>query len=163
MKDDFADAYLLRAEILLGLGQAKEALPDVEKAIEIVPEEESSYLLRGRIHMALGDIEAANSDFQQVLDLNPFNEDACILSGQLLIEQKKYDEAIAFFDEAIETYPSFATAYSERGRAKNLIGDKTGAFEDLKKSLELNPEGEEAQKMNGQHSNFDDMYKGGIF
>ena len=80
---------------LLGLGQAKEALPDVEKAIEIVPEEESSYLLRGRIHMALGDIEAANSDFQQVLDLNPFNEDACILSGQLLIEQKKYDEAIA--------------------------------------------------------------------
>ncbi|WP_287621872.1 tetratricopeptide repeat protein [Parabacteroides sp.] len=163
LKEDFADSYLLRAEILLGLGQAKEALPDVEKAIEIVPEEESSYLLRGRIHMALGDIEAANSDFQQVLDLNPFNEDACILSGQLLIEQKKYDEAIAFFDEAIETNPSFAKAYSERGRAKNLKGDKTGAFEDLKKSLELNPEGEEAQKMNGQHSNFDDMYKGGIF
>ena len=163
LKEDFADAYLSRAEILLGLGQAKEALPDVEKAIEIVPEEESSYLLRGRIHMALGDIEAANSDFQQVLDLNPFNEDACILSGQLLIEQKKYDEAIAFFDEAIETNPSFAKAYSERGRAKNLKGDKTGAFEDLKKSLELNPEGEEAQKMNGQHSNFDNMYKGGIF
>ena len=65
--------------------------------------------------MALGDIEAANSDFQQALDLNPFNEDACILSGQLLIEQKKYDEAIAFFDEAIETNPSFAKAYSERG------------------------------------------------
>ena len=106
--------------------------------------------------MALGDIEAANSDFQQVLDLNPFNEDACILSGQLLIEQKKYDEAIA-------TNPSFAKAYSERGRAKNLKGDKTGAFEDLKKSLELNPESEEAQKMNGQHSNFDNMYKGGIF
>ena len=163
LKEDFADAYLSRAEILLGLGQAKEALPDVEKAIGIVPEEESSYLLRGRIHMALGDIEAANSDFQQALDLNPFNEDACILSGQLLIEQKKYDEAIAFFDEAIETNPSFAKAYSERGRAKNLKGDKTGAFEDLKKSLELNPEGEEAQKMNGQHSNFDNMYKGGIF
>ena len=130
LKEDFADAYLSRAEILLGLGQAKEALPDVEKAIGIVPEEESSYLLRGRIHM---------------------------------IEQKKYDEAIAFFDEAIETNPSFAKAYSERGRAKNLKGDKTGAFEDLKKSLELNPEGEEAQKMNGQHSNFDNMYKGGIF
>ena len=80
-----------------------------------------------------------------------------------MIEQKKYDEAIAFFDEAIETNPSFAKAYSERGRAKNLKGDKTGAFEDLKKSLELNPESEEAQKMNGQHSNFDNMYKGESF
>ena len=27
LKEDFADSYLLRAEILLGLGQAKEALP----------------------------------------------------------------------------------------------------------------------------------------
>lgn len=32
LKEDFADSYLLRAEILLGLGQAKEALPDVEKS-----------------------------------------------------------------------------------------------------------------------------------
>lgn len=163
LKEDFADAYLLRAEILLGMGQAKEALPDVEKAIEVVPEEERSYLLRGRIHAALGNLEAAGTDFRQVLELNPFNEEASILSGQLLIEQKKYDEAIAFFDEAIDTNPSFAKAYSERGRAKNLKGDKAGAFEDLKKSLELNPEGEEARLMNGQHSNFDNMYKGGIF
>lgn len=163
MEPDHIATRLTRVNLLFMLDKDAEVITDCLHVIEIVPEEESSYLLRGRIHMALGDIEAANSDFQQVLDLNPFNEDACILSGQLLIEQKKYDEAIAFFDEAIETNPSFAKAYSERGRAKNLKGDKTGAFEDLKKSLELNPEGEEAQKMNGQHSNFDNMYKGGIF
>ena len=156
-------AYFMMAKAKKATNDVFGAIADLTRSISLKEDFADSYLLRGRIHMALGDIEAANSDFQQVLDLNPFNEDACILSGQLLIEQKKYDEAIAFFDEAIETNPSFAKAYSERGRAKNLKGDKTGAFEDLKKSLELNPESEEAQKMNGQHSNFDDMYKGGIF
>ena len=46
---------------------------------------------------------------------------------------------------------------------KNLKGDKVGAFEDLKKSIELNPTGDEAMRLEGQHSNFDNLYKGGIF
>lgn len=162
LKDDFTDAYLLRAEILLAMKQGKEALPDIEKAISLAPEEETTYLVRGKIHESLGDLEAAAADYQQALDLNPFNEDACILKGTLLITKEQLDEAIAFFDDAIDIKPDFAKAYAERGRAKNLKGDKEGAFDDLKKSIELNPEGEEAKKFEGQH-NFDNMYKGGIF
>lgn len=163
LKDDFADAYLLRADLLLSLRQGKEALEDVETALRLVPEEETAYLLRGRIHELLGDLEAATEDYRRATDLNPFNEEGCLLAGKLLITREKYDEAIAFFDEAIEASPEFAKAYAERGRAKNLRGDKAGAFEDLKKSIELNPEGDEARKFDGQHSNFDDLYKGGIF
>lgn len=163
LKADFAPAYLLRAEILLGMQQGAEALADVEKTIEQVPEEESAYLLRGRIYELLADREKAAADYRRVLELNPFNEEAVLLAGGLLISEEKYDEAVGFFDEAIDTNPSFAKAYAERGRAKNLKGDKAGAFEDLKKAIELNPEGEEARKFDGQHSNFDNLYKGGIF
>ena len=163
LKEDFTDAYLMRARILLSMQQATEALPDVEKAITLAPEEETSYLLRGRIHEAMGNIDAAAADYQNVLELNPFNDEATLLVGQLLITQERQDEAITFFDEAIDLKPDFAKAYAERGRAKNLKGDKEGAFEDLKKSIELNPEGDEARKLEGQHTNFNDMYKGGIF
>lgn len=155
LKDDFTDAYLLRAEILLSMKQPKEALPDIEKAIELAPEEETTYLVRGKIYEAIGDLDAAANDYQQALDLNPFNEDACILKGTLLITKEMLDEAIAFFDEAIEIKSDFAKAYAERGRAKNLKGDKEGAFEDLKKSIELNPDGDEAKKFEGQHANFE--------
>ena len=48
------------------------------------------------------------------------------------------------------------------GRAKLMKGDKNGSVEDLKKALELNPEGEEAQKINGKFSNFEDMYSNRI-
>ena len=163
LKEDFTDAYLMRARILLSMQQATEALPDVEKAITLAPEEETSYLLRGRIHEAMGNIDAAAADYQNVLELNPFNDEATLLVGQLLITQERLDEAITFFDEAIDLKPDFAKVYAERGRAKNLKGDKEGAFEDLKKSIELNPEGDEARKLEGQHTNFNDMYKGGIF
>ena len=138
-------------------------IPDVEKAITLAPEEETSYLLRGRIHEAMGNIDAAAADYQNVLELNPFNDEATLLVGQLLITQERLDEAITFFNEAIDLKPDFGKAYAERGRAKNLKGDKDGAFEDLKKSIELNPEGDEARKLEGQHTNFNDMYKGGIF
>ena len=163
LKEDFTDAYLMRAQILLSMLQATEALPDVEKAITLAPEEETSYLLRGRIHEAMGNIDAAAADYQNVLELNPFNDEATLLVGQLLITQERLDEAITFFDEAIDLKPDFGKAYAERDRAKNLKGDKDGAFEDLKKSIELNPEGDEARKLEGQHTNFNDMYKGGIF
>ena len=159
LKEDFTDAYLMRARILLSMQQATEALPDVEKAITLAPEEETSYLLRGRIHEAMGNIDAAAADYQNVLELNPFNDEATLL----LITQERLDEAITFFNEAIDLKPDFGKAYAERGRAKNLKGDKDGAFEDLKKSIELNPEGDEARKLEGQHTNFNDMYKGGIF
>lgn len=163
LKEDFTDAYLMRARILLSMQQATEALPDVEKAITLAPEEETSYLLRGRIHEAMGNIDAAAADYQNVLELNPFNDEATLLVGQLLITQERLDEAITFFNEAIDLKLDFGKAYAERGRAKNLKGDKDGAFEDLKKSIELNPEGDEARKLEGQHTNFNDMYKGGIF
>lgn len=163
LKEDFESAYQLRAEILLQMQQPEEALKDVEKVIELNPEEELAYLLRGRIHAFENRLDDAKKDFEQVLALNPFNEEAALLTGELLIAENKLDDAIAFFDEIIENNPTLGKAYAERGRAKNLKGDKKGAFDDLKKSIELNPEGEEAKKAEGVHTNFDNLYKGGIF
>ena len=160
---EFPAAFSLRAEILLDMMQLDEALADAEEAIRLDPEEENSYVLRGQIFEKMGNLEKAHDDYQKVLDLNPFNEKAAVNVGRLMILQKDFDGAIAFFDDAIDTNPNFAAAYAERGHAKKEKGDEKGALEDLKKSLELDPESEEAKKMNGKHSNFDDMYKGGIF
>lgn len=163
LKEDFMDAYLLRGEVLLLMDQYKEALVDVEKAIELSPEEENAFLMRGRIHEAMGNTEEAETDYQNVLDLNPFSDEGALRLSGLYISTNRLDEGIKFLTEIIDLKPEFGKAYAERGRAKNLKGDKESAFEDLKKSIELNPEGEEAQKLEGQHTNFNDMYKGGIF
>ena len=81
----------------------------------------------------------------------------------MLIKQGKPAEAADLFTDAIELKPDFAKAFAERGRAYTLLGKSKEALEDLKQAIELDPQGEEAKKIEGQHTNFDDMYKGGIF
>lgn len=114
--------------------------------------------MRGQLHEALGNSELAENDYSYVNELNPFNEEAYMHLGKLYITREQPDRAIALFDEAIELKPDFAKAYSERGRARLMLGDKKGSFEDMKKAIELNPEGEEAKKVEGKFSNFEEMY-----
>ncbi len=151
LKDDFTEAHLMRAEVLLEMHQPKEAKEDIEAILTEHPEEEAAILLHGKLNEALGNTEAAEADYQSVIGMNPFNEQAFLCMGQLYITQNKLSEAIELFDEAIELNPNFATAYHERGRAKLLNGDQEGSVEDMKKSLELNPK--EGAHVNGQFDN----------
>jgi len=159
IKPGFADGYALRADIHLALEKGNDALADVERLIELTPEDETVYLLRGRCHELLGDANAAYLDYQLASEFNPFNEEAYLLTGKLMMTQEKYDEAITLFDEAIEHNEKFAKAYAARAYAKHQKGDHESAVADEEKARELNFD--EKEKTAGNH-NFDDLYKGNI-
>lgn len=161
LKEDFTNAWLLRAEVLLETTQPEKALQDIEKAIELAPEEESAYLLRGRIHEAMGDFAAATDDYNQALALNPFNEEASLLSASLLIKENRIEEAITLLDDMIDLKPDLAKAYAERAKAHELKGDQASAQADRQKAEELKDE--DAHPSEGGQTNFDNMYKGGIY
>ena len=158
IKDDFAEGYALRADLYLSMGKGNDALADIEKVIELMPEDETAYLLRGRIRELQGDADAAFLDYQTASELNPFNEEAYLLTGQLMMTREKYEEAIAFFDEAIEQNENFAKIYAARAFAKRQTGDIEGALADEIISKELSPE----EKENTTEDNFDNLYKGNI-
>ena len=50
---------------------------------------------------------------------------------------EQYDAAVTSFTQAIALEPSFAQAYSARGRAYVLAGDRRSAFQDLEQSSRL--------------------------
>ena len=91
------------------------------------------------------DIEVEFLISSRSVDQIRFNEDACILSGRFDRAKEIY-EAIAFFDEAIETNPSLPRLIVSVGRAKNLKGDKTGAFEGLEEIFGTESRSEEARR-----------------
>jgi tetratricopeptide (TPR) repeat protein len=158
-----AEAYRLRAQLLDDMNQTSDAIEDMDKAIEYKRDEDLYFVERGNLYAKKGNFDKAEADYDKAIELNPFCDKANVAKGSLLIAQGKMDEAISYFDSLISENEEMAEAYSERGRAKRLKGDNAGAMDDLKKSLELAPEGEIAKKLEGQHNNFDDMYKGGIF
>ncbi|MDR0814363.1 MAG: tetratricopeptide repeat protein [Bacteroidales bacterium] len=160
LAEDFAEAYQLRAEIYVTMQRIDEALQDADQAVQLLSEDETALLLRGRIHELLGNVAKAADDYQQALALNPFNETSYLTFGRLLLQQEKYDGAIAVFDEAIEHNDQSAKVYAERARAKKAKGDKEGAASDLQQAKELAAEDEDAP--NGGEQNFDDLYKGNI-
>ncbi len=121
LEDDFTEARLLRAETLTEMQQYREAMQEIEVLLTQDATNESALLLRGRIAEITQSPEKAEKDYRRcITELNPFNEEAYLRLGKLYIAQKRYDEAITLFDEAIEMNADFAQAYSERERAKLL-------------------------------------------
>ncbi|WP_321333497.1 tetratricopeptide repeat protein [uncultured Bacteroides sp.] len=151
LKEDFTEARLMRAEVLIDMCQYKEAEEDIEVILQQSSDEESALVLKGKISEATDKAADAEEIYRKVTILNPFNQQAYLALGKLYISQRNLSAAIDVLDEAIEINPDFAAAYHERGRAKLLNGNKEGSIEDMKKALELNPKEEEA--LNGQFNN----------
>jgi tetratricopeptide (TPR) repeat protein len=60
--------------------------------------------------------------------------------GYALAESKKYREAIAFYDRAVDADPGYANAYSARGFAYFKINEYQQSLTDVNRALVLKPE-----------------------
>jgi len=77
----------------------------------------------------LGDAEAGVAAFEHAAELIPREADPQYFIGYLKTQQKKYDEAIAAFQQALAAYPYHASAEFGLARAMQLKGDTAGARE----------------------------------
>ncbi len=57
--------------------------------------------------------------------------------GNSLMEEKDFQGAIHHFNQAIDTYPQYAEAYTNRAVAKAQLGDRAGAVADLQQAATL--------------------------
>lgn len=87
LKPDFADAYLLRGQTLLRMGDRGGAREDMEHLLADYPEQEDVLLLKARIERAEGKADEAIATYTKVIDVNPFSIDAFKERGQV-----KYDK-----------------------------------------------------------------------
>lgn len=105
LKPDMGDAYLLRGQTLLKMGDTGGADEDATHLLGIAPENEDVLLLKARVERAKGNAEAALDIYGKVTDLNPFCADAFRERGAIKYEQGDMRGAQADMQTALELEP----------------------------------------------------------
>lgn len=106
----------------------------------------ATFVNRGIARMREGRYDAALSDYASAERLNAEKGSLYVNRGAAHIYKKDFDSALSDLNTAIELdAKDLFAAYYNRGIAKENTGDVQGAYFDFKKSLELNPDFQQAQ------------------
>jgi len=134
----------------------KEALFIINKSIKINSTRSESFLTRADLKFELKDFNGAIADYYRTIEVEPDfpsqveycytrigiillkNGISLLQKGDLISDFKFYNEAILYFNKAIETSPDSWEAYNNRAVAKVKLKDFNGALLDYNKSIELN-------------------------
>ncbi len=106
-----SDAYGISAEMLVGQGQNAEALAEINRAIDLAPNDAGNYTSRAWILIALGRAEEAEKDVRLAIRLDPMYHDNLRILGLALFHQDRYEEAAEVVERGVSRQPDFEYSY----------------------------------------------------
>ncbi len=155
----FAPAMFKSAIIYLRIGEMEKAQTMFNQAIEADDQNEeyraefervneiNSMMSDGKRNLNSGDLDGSFNSYEAVLNKFPFFANAAYSMGGVRIRQKQYDDAIKWFNRALEIYPGFANAEAaiatvvknKFNDGNNLYrrGDLEGALDAYNKVIEF--------------------------
>lgn len=136
---DTADALYLLGVISHQTGQPAEAVELLQSAISIAPGESRYHNLLGLDLMALGRVDEAETSFRHAITLDDSSESYNNL-GVLLTQGRRWDEALAAFQQALARAPGDAGAHFNAGNAHRGKGEPDAAVECFRRAVEIDPQ-----------------------
>ena len=147
------DTILGLAGAYQGLKQEDKALEFYQKAFALSPENSDIAYSIGALYANKQNYEEAKKYFEKSAQLNPKNLMAkeglvdmndvlsqnSVVEAAKLIDQQKYEDALAELNKAIRNNPKNPDAYYYRASVFDAQSKAQLAIEDYKKSLEFNP------------------------
>ena len=130
-------AYTTRADVYLYLGDTIKAVSNLNTAIKVKPDENSSYEKRAQIYFEQGKYDLADADYKKMIELTPGETMGYMGLGRNAKAQKRWDDAIKLFDYVIKLESNYSSGYSFR--AESYIGKEmwSEATDDLVKALAI--------------------------
>lgn len=138
-KADQSFAYSLRADAFISQNQLEAAAKDLERALQLVPNNTPALTVRGRLHYRRADHRRALVDLDAAVRQTPNSVSARRLRGIVQMELTNYGEAKKELDWVIANNPSDAMALGNRGRLHRLQGNNDLSLADLDRAVALAP------------------------
>ena len=160
-----APAYANLGHIYMKLGKYELAIDCSTHAIELNPGPAEFYATRGVAYIEVGKPVLGLKDLQRFLELPP-PPDAFLVKrvkellemydgeketmlpeeekwnnkGIIFLTRGKYEEAVEYFEKALEINPRFAVAWNNKGVSLSHLDKNEEAITCFDKALEINPE-----------------------
>jgi protein O-mannosyl-transferase len=134
---DLSESYTNRGSAHGALNNYPAALADLNKALEIFPNNKNAYFNRSIVYFNSQNYPAALQDYTSYLKYEP--NDASILyeRGMLYRSMNRPQEALADLNKAIQINPKGKEAYLERARALQMLGQNDAAQADYQKARQM--------------------------
>jgi len=132
-----AKSHLVKGYKLHRQKSYKEALAELNKAIQMDPRNAEAYYWRGRTLVNLGRLEQGAEDFKRAVKIRPDYAEAYDHLGWLASRRGDVEEGIAYLTKSIEFKPENAWAFYNRSRLFYSKGDLASAMRDAEKACSL--------------------------
>jgi tetratricopeptide (TPR) repeat protein len=132
-----AQAIGSRGMSLTDLGRHREALEDLNRALEIRADAFAERQFRAVAYLALGRLNEAESDIATLLARDPNNGLLHRLQGELWLQRQDTQRALTALERALELNPQDAHAYRLRAHTHKVLGHLEKYHADLAKACRL--------------------------
>ncbi len=132
-----AELYILRAECYRKTGETGKALSDIEKYLDLYPENKNALSLAGKVESASGDNLKALEYFSTNLKLHPNDPECYIDRANSYFVSKSWDLAIKDYSMSLDLKPSNSDTWLNKGIGLLNSGKVDDACHDFRKSLSL--------------------------
>src|ERR1035437_4190804 len=122
-----------------GAGQYREAVVQLQRAVELEPGNESAAIGLASALEHEGAIDDAERAYQRVVDSHPQSYFAYNSMGGFFYRRSDYEKAIQMFQKVTQLAPEGYVGYLNLGGTYNDVGRFLEAIEPLKKSVALRP------------------------
>lgn len=132
-----AFAYIVRAEVYVGLGENEKALADFTSAVKETPDDANVYEKRADLYYYMEKYDLADKDYQKIISIDPGNVMGYMGIGRNANAEKRYEDAIEQFSYVTKLASDYSSGYSFR--AESLIGLKKydEAIDDIIHALDI--------------------------
>jgi tetratricopeptide (TPR) repeat protein len=140
-----AQGYVGQGQALARSGKADEALAQYEKALALDPYNVQALNGRGLVHQGDKRHAEAIEDFTAVHGLVPQRAEPLVARATSYLALDKVKEAAGDLDEAVQSEPNNAQAWSMRGLVYERLGDKVKAAASYNRALAIRPRDDAAR------------------
>lgn len=129
--DMLFQCYSLRGDIYQMLGKHEDALADFTEALRLDPTSFMALYQKGNSEYELGRYADAKASYNRLRSYNGRSAEALTGLARVAVKENNLGLASQYMDDAVAMMPSDSDIYVRRSSVRRMLGDNTGAVDDL--------------------------------